>query len=183
MAKKAMNTLHYLFHTTAYYLAWFACISLVARGHAWLSPLIVMACVGLQLYWQRQTKRTLEGLWLLLGIVVSISTLIDSILVYTGVVIYSANPFSPYFTSPWMITIWISFTVVLYATLGRLFAHLFVLGVLSLLGFAIAFRIGESLGAAFFPYGSNITCLFIGVIWAILLPFCVYCYQRIKDDN
>ena len=178
-----MNTLHYLIHTIAYYIAWFACITLAARGYAWISPLIVIACVVLQLYWQHQTGKPLKGRWLLLTILVSISTLIDSALVYKGIVIYSANPFSPYFTSPWMITIWISFTVVLYATLSSLFAHLFLLSFLSCVGFALAFRIGASLGAAFFPYGSNITCLFIGVIWAILLPFCVYCYQKIRDDQ
>jgi uncharacterized membrane protein len=82
-----------------------------------------------------------------------------------------------------MITIWISFTVVLYATLSSLFAHLFLLGFLSCVGFALAFRIGASLGAAFFPYGSNTTCVIIGVIWSILLPFCVYCYQKIKDNQ
>ena len=178
-----MNTLHYLVHTIAYYIAWFACIILAARGYAWISPLIVIACVVLQLYWQHQTGKPLKGLWLLLTIVVSISTLIDSALVYKGIVIYSANPFSPYFTSPWMITIWISFTVVLYATLSSLFAHLFLLSFLSCVGFALAFRIGASLGAAFFPYGSNMTCLFIGVIWAILLPLCVYCYKKIRDNQ
>ena len=120
-----MNTLHYLIHTAAYYVAWFACITLAARRYAWISSLIVVACVLLQLYWEHQTGRTLKGLWLLLAIVVSISTLFDSTIVYKGIVIYAANPFSPYFTSPWMITIWISFTVVLYVTLSSLFAHLF----------------------------------------------------------
>lgn len=178
-----MNILHYLIHTTAYYVAWFACITLAARGYVWISPLIVVVCVTLQLCWQYQTGRTLQGLWLLLAIVLFVSTLIDSVLVYEGIIIYAANPFAPYFTSPWMVTIWISFTVVLYATLTRLFDHLFLLGFFSFLGFALSFRIGASLGAAFFPYGSNKTCVFIGAIWFILLPFCVCCYQKIKDDK
>ncbi|PWY54328.1 DUF2878 domain-containing protein [Legionella qingyii] len=178
-----MKTLHYLIHTIAYYVAWFACIMLAARGYAWISPLIVAACVLLQLYWQHRTRKPLQGLGILLAIVVSISTLIDSTLVYKGIVIYSANPFSPYFTSPWMITIWISFTVVLYATLSSLFDHLLLLGLLSCAGFALAFRIGGSLGAAFFPYGTDITCLLIGLIWSLLLPFCVYCYQKVKENK
>ena len=178
-----MNILHYLFHTIVYYIAWFACIILAARGYVWISPLIVIAGVGLQLYWQYQTGRTLKGLWILLSIVVSLSTLIDSALVYKGVVIYSANPLAPYFTSPWMIAIWISFTVTLYATLSRLFDHLFLLGFLSCIGFALAFRVGGSLGAAFFPYGNNTTCLLVGVIWSLSIPFCIYCYQKIKDDK
>lgn len=178
-----MNTLHYLIHTTAYYIAWFACITLAAKGYSWISPLIVVVCVLLQLYWQYRTKRPLEGLWLLSALLVSTGILVDSILVYNGVIIYTANPLSPYFTSPWMMSLWISFTVVLYATLSSLFTHLVLLGLLSWVGFALAFRIGESLGAAYFPYGSTTTCFFIGLIWSILLPLCVHCYQRIRDNK
>ncbi|KTD82181.1 DUF2878 domain-containing protein [Legionella waltersii] len=175
-----MNTLHYLIHTTIYYVTWFTGITLAAHGYAWISPLIIVACVVLQVYWEHKRGKTLHGLWLLLAIVIFISTLIDSTLVYKGIIIYAANPFSPYFTSLWMITIWISFTVTLYATLSSLFSHLFLLALLSGVGFALAFRIGASLDAAFFPYGNNVTCIFIGVIWSVLLPFCVYCYQKIK---
>lgn len=183
MAKETMNTLYYLTHTIAYYVAWFACITLVADGYAWISSLIVVACVVLQLYWQYYMKKTIEGLGILLVIIVSLSTLIDSVLVYKGIVIYAANPFTPYFTSPWMITIWISFSVILYATLSRLFDHLFFLGFLSLLGFTIAFRVGGNFGAASFPYGRDITCFLIGLIWSFLLPTCIYCYKRIRDNK
>ncbi|KTD27202.1 MULTISPECIES: DUF2878 family protein [Legionella] len=178
-----MNALHYLIHTSAYYFSWIACIALAARGYAWISSFIVLTCVGLQLYWQHKTGRTLKGLWLLLTIVVLTSTLIDNALVYTKTVIYSANPFSASFTPPWMISLWISFTVFLYATLSDLFNHLFLLGFFSCIGFTLAFRIGESLGAVSFPYGSNITCLFIGILWSIGLPFCVYCFQKIKENK
>lgn len=175
-----LNTLHYLIHTIIYYITWFTGITLAARGYAWISSLIVIAGVVLQLYWEHQKGHSLQELWLLLAIVVFISTLIDSTLVYKGIIIYAANPFSPYFTSLWMIAIWISFTVTLHATLRDLFSHLFLLALLSGIGFFLAFRIGASLGAAFFPYGTNLTCIFIGVIWSFLLPFCVYGYQKIK---
>ncbi|MBN9229232.1 MAG: DUF2878 domain-containing protein [Legionella sp.] len=173
-----MNKAHYLIHLTVYYIAWFAGITLAAQGYPWRSTLIVGVCIVLQLYWQYKSKSMMSGVWRLLLIILFFSSLIDSLLIYKGIIIYSANPFAPYFTSPWMIGIWLSFTVLLYATLSGLFSHLFLLGILSWLGFAVAFYLGARLGAAFFPYGTVITCFFIGAIWAFVLPFCVYCYRK-----
>jgi len=177
-----MSKLYYFIHIIIYYFAWFACISLAAHGYVWISPLIGLVCVMLQLCWQYQIQRTFDKLWILLAIIVLISTLVDSVLVYNGIVIFAANPFSPFFTSPWMITMWLSFVVVLYATLSNLFNHLFMLGLLSFLGFFMAFRLGAILDAAFFPFGTNKTCFFIGVTWSIILPFCVHYYQKTKDN-
>jgi hypothetical protein len=175
-----MKKFHYLFHSIAYYVAWFSCITLAARGYAWLSSFIVIVCVLLQIYWQYKIQHNTHGLWCLLGLVVFISTLIDSALILSGVISFAANPFAPYITSPWMIAIWISFTVILYATLDKLFNHLTLLGLLSFAGFALAYAIGAKMGAAFFPYGYK-TCFFIGAIWLILLPFVVYRYKKIMD--
>ena len=175
-----MKKFHYLFHSITYYVAWFSCISLAFHGYAWLNSFIVIFCVLLQIYWQYKIQHNTHGLWCLLGLVVFISTLVDSLLIFNGIIIYAANPFAPYVTSPWMITIWISFTVVLFATLNKLFNHLILLGLLSLLGFALAYTIGAKMGAAFFPYGYK-TCFFIGAIWMIMLPFVVGCYKKIMD--
>lgn len=176
-----MNKIHYIFHSIAYYVAWFSCITLAALGYAWLGVFIVVVCVFLQVYWQYKIQHHTRGLWYLIGLVVFISTLIDSLLVSNGVIIYAANPFAPYITSPWMIAIWISFTVILYATLYKLFNHLILLGLLSFVGFALAYGIGAKMGAAFFPYGYK-TCFLIGAIWLIALPLVVNCYKKVVHE-
>ena len=175
-----MKKFHYVFHLVAYYVAWFSCLKLAAQGYAWLSSFIVIGCVLLQIYWQYKIQHHTRGLWYLLGLIVSMSTLMDSLLIFNGIIIYAANPFSPYATSPWMITLWISFTVILYAILYNLFNHLTLLGLLSFFGFALAYAIGAKMGAAFFPYG-YITCFLVGGIWLILLPLVVYCYKKIEN--
>lgn len=178
--EKSMNKFHYLFHSIAYYVAWFSCITLAAQGYAWSSSLIVITCVLLQIYWQYKMQHNIRGIGYFIGLVVFISTLIDSLLIFNGFIIYAANPFAPYVTSPWMIAIWISFAVILYATLYNLFNHLTLLGLLSFFGFALAYAIGAKMGAAFFPYGYK-TCFLIGAIWLIFLPFAVYCYKKIME--
>jgi len=175
-----MKKMHYLFHFIAYYAAWFSCIALAARGFAWWSTIIVMGCVVLQIGWQYKVQYNTLGLWYLLGLVVLVSTLIDSLLICNGIIILAANPFAPYFTSPWMIAVWISFTVILYATLTPLFNQLIALGLMSFAGFAFAYGIGAKMGAAFFPYGYK-TCFLIGAIWLILLPCIAYWYKKIME--
>ena len=175
-----MKKFHYLCHFIAYYVAWFSCITLAARGYAWMSSFIVIVCVLLQIYWQYRIQHHTHGLWCLLGLVVFMSTLIDSALISSGVISFAANPFAPCITSPWMIATWISFTVILYATMSNLFNHLTLLGLLSFVGFAFAYAIGARMGAASFPYGYK-TCFLIGGIWLVLLPFVVYCYKKIMS--
>jgi len=177
-----MKKLHCIFHSTVYYLAWLSCVTLAARGFAWLSSFIVIVCTFLQIYWQYKIQGNTRGLWYLIALVVLIGILIDSILIYTGVIIFAANPFSGYFTSPWMIAIWLSFSVTLYSTLDVLFNRLILLGFLSFFGFAFAYAVGARMGAAFFPYGYK-TCLLIGSIWLIFLPLAVNCYQKIMDTK
>jgi hypothetical protein len=175
-----MKKWHYLFHVTLYYLAWFSCIALAVQGYPWFSTFVVMVCVVLQIYWQYTIQDNTRGLWILLGLVVITSTLIDSLLTANGIIIYAANPWTPFVTAPWMIALWISFTVILYATLYSLFNYLLVLGLLSFTGFALAYAIGEKMGAVRFPYGYK-TCFLIGAIWFIVLPLVVYGYKKIRD--
>lgn len=172
-----MKKMQYMIHSTAYYIAWFAGIKLATFGYGWLSTLVVLFCVWLQILWESRISKSLDGLWLLIAVFLLISSLIDSILVYESVLIYSANPFSPYFTSPWMMSLWVSFSVILYTTLSGLFNHAWVLGLLSYLGFAFAFYIGKQMAAVVFPYG-NITIVFIAGIWSIVIPFGIFLYQK-----
>ena len=106
-----MMKFHYLFHAIVYYGAWFLGLKLAADGDVWQSSLVIIVCVFLQVGWQYQIQHHTRGLWYLMGLIVIISTVVDSLLVFNGLVIYKANPFAPYLTSPWMIAIWVSFAV------------------------------------------------------------------------
>lgn len=177
MAEKSLNDFHYLFHTLLYNIAWFSCLTLAAYGYAWASFLTTMTCVFIQIVWQYETKHHLKGLGFLIAIVVLISTIADSLLVLNKMIVFAANPFAPYVTAPWMISIWISFTVFLYTTLYKLFNHLIVLGVLAFAGFTAAYGVGAKMGAAFFPYGYS-TSFIVGAIWLIFLPGIAYVYNK-----
>ena len=178
MAKTGMKKFNYLFHSIIFYSTWFGCIALVVRDYAWLASWVVMVGVVLQLYWQYRIQHHTEGLWIFMGLLVLCNALIDSLLIYNHIIIYTANPFAPYITSPWVITLWISLSIVLYATFSKFFDRLVLLGLLSFTGFVLSYASGAKMGAAFYPYGYK-TCFLIGAIWLIALPFVVYCYKKI----
>ena len=176
MAKKSMTKFYYLINSIAYYVAWIIGIKLAANNYPWLSTCIVIIIAMLQIYWRYNANLTTNGLWHLLGSLLLISTLTDTALVYCGFIVYAANPFSPYFTAPWMVSIWINFVIILYIALYRLFNHLIILSILSFLGFFITYNVGKTMGAVFFPYGYT-TCFLVSAIWMILLPCTIYYYN------
>lgn len=176
-----MSRLDYVVHSVIYYLAWFAGIAFAAHHFPMWSALSVCGFILLQIAWVHHTQQPLKPLGILLLILLLISTCVDSLFVYQRWVIYTGNPFFPYFTTPWMITLWLSFGVFLYATLSQLFDHLCLLALLSFSGFTFAFWVGGQLGAVTFPEGAFKTCCFIGLVWAILLPLCILIYRTIQE--
>ncbi len=172
-----MKSLHYLFHFIAYYIAWLACIFLASRGLGLLGSLLVLTVVSIQIYWQFAIRKETRGLFYLIIILTIAGSCIDTILIWCHLIIFRSNPLAPYFTAPWMITIWVSFAVFMFATFSSLLKHYYILGILSFFGFSLAYAIGVEMGAALFPYGYK-TCFLIGAAWSILLPLCVHIYKR-----
>ena len=177
-----MNRFHYLFHFIAYYIAWTAGIEFAARGLGCLGALVVMAVVLLQIFWQFTVRKQTHGLFSLILIFITMGTFIDTLFVRNGFIIFASNPFAPYFTPPWMISIWVSFAVLFFSVLGSLFNRYFLLGLLAFFGFSLAYTVGGFMGAATFPHG-YLSCFVVGAIWAICLPLCLFVYQRILKYN
>lgn len=162
-----------------YYLAWYLCIFFAARGESWLSTVIVLICVVVQIFWLYSVQKRTHGLWLLSGLIAGAGTVIDSLLVMSGLVNYAANPREP-FIAPWIIALWISFAVNLYTLPDLVFERLTWLGLASFGGFALAYKYGAFMGAVFFPYGDE-TCFLIGFIWLMVLPSTVLWYKKLME--
>jgi hypothetical protein len=177
-----MNKLHYPFHFFAYYISWIACLLLAARGMGGLAGLVVLIFVAAQIVWQYTVRKDTSGLFLLIVLLTLVGSLVDSLFVAGGLVIFASNPFAPYFTAPWMISLWISLSVLFFSTLSNLFTRYVLLGLLSWAGFAAAYAAGARMGAAIFPLG-YVTCFLVGLVWAILLPLLIVFYQRILQKS
>lgn len=171
--------LHYSFHSLVYYLAWLVCILLAAKGYAWTSTACVVSLTVLEYGWQRLFSQNTKYLTLFIFMLTICGSLIDSILTYSGFINFSANPFAPYASAPWMMSLWLNFSVFLFSTCQYFFDKYLLTGGFAFVGFSLAYFVGTKLGAAHFNY-SNLSCLMIGLIWMIILPLILYVYQVIK---
>jgi hypothetical protein len=178
MAQENMIKLHYLFHFLMYYIAWFTGIELAAHGAGLSAFLFIMLISLLQIGWQFKICKKTHGLFYFILILTLIGSLLDTVFIQIGIIRFSSNLFSPYLTAPWMIAIWISFAILLYSVLNNLLTRYFLMGVLALAGFPIAYAAGAKMGAALFPYG-YVSCIIVGVTWGIFLPTCLYFYNWI----
>lgn len=154
---------------------------LAARGNVISSTLIVIVCTLLQIFFEYKQKNNLHGVGYLIILLVIAGGCVDSVAVYYKILVFAANPWAPYATSPWMLTIWASFAVNMFCLMPNLLKRPALLAALCLPGFAAAYYVGAQIGAASFPLG-DITCLGIGLVWSILLPICSYMYSKIKGE-
>lgn len=173
-----MKKLHFLIHFFAYNLTWSLCIVFAAMGSAWGGPLVAVITVSIQLIWQHYYVKDTRHLLFMMSTMIMLGTLVDTLLLHSGLMIFKANPFAPLLSPPWMIALWFSFSITFYATLQFIFRYYLVLAILALPGFAFAYYVGVLLGAAIFPYGSTSAWL-VGFIWAVLLPVYMYVYNRL----
>ncbi len=101
--------------------------------------------------------------------------IVDSLLIYFHVLLFRANPFYFPLSPPWMIALWINFSMTLYACFLKFLKNTLVLSMLFFTGFAFSYYAGIQLGAGIF-LGGNAFCLLVGAIWGILLPLILRYY-------
>lgn len=171
-----MNLFDYIVNILLYYLAWTSCILLAAKNQGLYGAILVILIFLIQFFLQRKMSKPTNGLLFFIVILTLTGSIIDTILTTTGLIIFSSNPFSPYFAPPWIITLWMSFALLAFATLPNLFSRHILVSGLAFLGFSIAYALGVKMGAGIFPYGYK-TSVLIGFIWAVMLPICFYLYQ------
>lgn len=175
-----MNRIHYLIQIIAYYCVWLSCILSAAKEKALIGILISIILILIQLLLQLNHNKNCYGLWLLIAIFTLVGPITDSLFIWFHYIIFMSNSFAPYFAPPWIMAIWFSFAILFFSTMSYFLDHYLLLGVLSFLGFSIAYALGVKMGAAIVPQG-YVTCLWIGLTWSLLLPICISIYKRILN--
>lgn len=166
----------YILQITVYYFTWIGGILLAARGKCWASFFLIVGISILQIFWQLKIKKDTKGLFILIILLTVTGTIVDTLFLYFKLLHFSANPFNPYFSPPWMITIWFNFSILLFSLARNLFHRYCLMGLLSLIAFPLSYLAGAKLGAASFSL-SEMHSIVIGIVWGFLLPFCLFLYN------
>lgn len=165
----------YLFHFFCYYIAWLSSILFAKNSHPWGGPIVISIIIIVQFLALKSRNSDKKIIYFTLCFTIT-GFLIDTIFVYCNYIHFLANPLKP-FSSPWMIGLWINFSIIFYDCCFKYFKHIFILGILSLFGFPAAYYAGIALKAATLPNGS-LPLVTIGLIWGILLPSICYLFYR-----
>jgi len=177
-----MQGLKYILHLLCFYLIWFACVLGAAKGWPWFGPGIGVVLLSIQYLFQRWYIKDYDHLMMMMLSLLVVGTIIDSLLLYFGLINYIHNPFAPYCSPPWMMMLWLNFAMVYYSLLQSLWSRYVLLAVLCLLGFPLAYISGDLLGAATLSYGPYSSIL-VGIVWAVLLPSISIYFQGRKQKH
>jgi len=169
-----MKILTTFFLIVSYYLAWFTSVLSAAHNYRWYGFIAVICICMLQLTLLYCIKKT-KSLVTMIFLISASGFLVDSVLSFTGVIIFNANPWPIAFAPPWIICLWITFSIVYYATLDILFSRYLLTSIISFFAFPLAYIAGIMLGAGELPHG-YFSSVVIGAIWALLLPYINYRY-------
>lgn len=174
---KSFSKIHFIFHYICYYAAWVLGVEYVAAGKGLQATAIVLAITAVQVAWQYLVQKRSNGLLLMVLIFTLAGFVMDSVFLYSGVIVFNANPWAYAWSPPWMMSLWISFAVSYYAVMDRFWGRYWLIGIMSLFAFPVVYYAGIRLGVASLPKGV-MSLGFYGLVWCVLLPLCDYVCRR-----
>lgn len=168
-----LRRLQFPFHYIAYYVAWLLGVSMPAHQEGGWAVVVVLGITAIQLAWQVWIDKRVHGLLRMVAVFTVIGSIVDSVVMNMGLIVFRDNPWAPFCSPPWMIALWINFAVVYYAVMHILWGRYLYLGLMSALAFPLVYLAGERLGAVTFPLGDE-SALIYGALWLVLMPLCDY---------
>lgn len=129
----------------------------------WGNNFVLVALIALALHIRYHCKGKRE--LLLISIVTSIGILVDSLLTYLQIFIFSHQYFIPF----WLMVLWACFAATLLHSLHFLSPSKLLQAVMGLIFGPLSYIAGEKLGAVQFGYSQTVTFLVLAIIWTVLL--------------
>ncbi len=134
---------HQWVNFAAFQFAWLAAVWGASVGLSWFGPIMVAAWVGAYALWQNCARDDFP-LWLGAAVLGGVT---DSILVWSGAMVFpeSAGPGFP--TTLWMLALWINFAAALRHCMGWLCGRFVLATLCGAIGGPLAYLAGDKLGA------------------------------------
>lgn len=168
------------FHILCYYTAWFACILSAGAENPWLGPLITLPLVFIQWLVQRSQRDT-KGIYTFIVMSCFFGIVIDTLLLRTGLITFSANKWPGFMTPPWMITLWLSFAALVFFCLRNFFQRYLLAGILSAIGFPLAYYAGAQFHSATIHH-PFFSLFILGLLAALGIPALLFIFNKLGDN-
>ncbi len=150
-----------------YQLTWIVAVAGAGHGLWWPGPLMLAVFIAWQL--AVSTQRRADALLLLCAAIVGFA--MDSGLILSGMLSYSAAVPWPNLAPIWIVALWMSFALTLNHCLSYLKNHLVAAAVLGAIGAPLAYWAAASTwGALHFVAAQSTALIALALIWAVLTP-------------
>jgi len=154
-----------LLNFAVFQIGWFACVLGTANGLPWLGPVVVAAAVALHL---AMVRRPLPE-WYLLLTAMLIGLVVDSLMLASGWLRYSAGLWLPGLAPYWIVAMWALFATTLNVSLGWLRGRPVMTVLMGAVGGPLSYLAGAELGAVELTQPvPALSALALG--WAIAVP-------------
>jgi hypothetical protein len=171
------DKLSFCVHFLAYYLCWVACVYAAALDHPYHGPVITLIIILLQIVWQTCKQLPWVGA-LVYGIGLALlGGVTDTFWLDHHFFKFNANPFDPYFSPLWMMSLWLSLGFNLVVLYRRLLRYYLIWGLITGPAIIFAYWVGVKVGAASLVNNDYWFFILLGVSWAILLPLSLFVYN------
>lgn len=165
-----------LLNLALYQAGWFACVLGAAHGFAWLGAGIGIALLIVHLGLCREpVKETATVLLIALA-----GSVLDSVQAFMGVFVFLSGYWNQWMAPFWITVMWLQFATLFHFALFWLSGRYLLSAFLGAVGGPMAFLAGERLGAAIFPCSYRFSLSVLAVVWALVLPACVFVADRFK---
>jgi hypothetical protein len=157
-------------------LSWFACVLGAASNSPWIGPAAGAGTLAFNLLVLEKPLNVLKlaVVGALLGLAV------ETPLILTGLVSYSAPGTLANLPPLWLIALWVVFSTLPNTALAQLHGRVLLQAVLGLVGAPLAYLAGERLGAMSFIERPTLGLAAIGLLWAVAFPTLMAAAKRIE---
>lgn len=170
----------YLINFVLFQLAWFAGILGAAHQQASIGILVMVLCGAFHIWSLPRASRRAE--YLLMLQCFCLGTLIDTVLMHVGIMVYaSPNPIG--FLSPlWMSLLWVALAMTLNHSLAWLKNKYWLSAILGSITGPLSYLAGVRLDAGSMP-DEVYSLVTLSIVWALSMPLMMFWSQKPRRSN
>ncbi len=168
-----------VFNMVGFQVAWFAAVFGAAEGIFWIGPIAVLVWLAIHIRLSDRPRLEIQiaAATFYLGLLLD-STLI-ALEVYTPRGLIKGWPVTP----TWMLALWVNFGTLLNVSLAWLKSRYLLGAFLGSCGGPAAYYSGHRLGALSFHTPLIKNMVFLGVSWALAVPFLFYLIETVEPNG
>ena len=162
-----------------YYAGWVACVIGASNGR-WVAGTAIAGCLVLA-HHAIATERNTE--MRLAVAVASIGTLIDSLQMALGLLVFHVGQPIDWLAPFWIIVLWALFATTMRYALYWLNTRLLTSAALGVFGGPLAFYAGHQLGAVDFHPTTGLSLGILAIVWGVLIPSLLWLSRQITENG